>query len=678
MDASGDTGYFAAMAVDSAGSIHAAYFDGAADNLLYRNKAPAGSWSAPQTVGPASDPPHVSMALGPDGSVHLAYYSNAAPCSKLCHAKSSGGPWSLSSVDAVAGSSYTSIAVDASGRPHIAYTSPQGALKHARGEGASWSVAVVDGTADIVPDTVTDARYCRLIALALDPAGKARIAYYRDNLNDVRYVEHDGSAWGSPEVVGPSGIVMTAVSLALDGEGFPRVVSTDFIGMRVTYSAKSAAGWAISDAAVSRPGLEPNFSAGLALDGDSRPHIAFHNSFNENEKPALGYLRYDGVSWSTMTVDESAGGATFASLALDGSGNPHFLYSDYTAANPRLMYASATAAGFAAAIGGGSGGRAQAPSGFAAAAVYYTSAAWVWTDNSSNETGFKIYGSTVSSGPFSLVASVPAGQASYMEQRLTHGTTYYRYVAAFNAGGVAVSSWTMILTSQAQPAGVYASPGQTLAYPAPEGTVLLEIPAAAFPGPVTVNFSVPQGFPSGGPAAGELAGTGVGVEITVAGGLRPSRELLISIPYSDASAAGMDQSKLIVARYDASAGVWVPLMSTPDPASKRVTGRTSHFSIFQVMASQPAGRLMSAKAFPNPLRPAKGHTSMTFADLPADTRLSIANFAGELVRTLSAGPSGVAAWDGRNDHGEPVASGVYFVLLQAGGERRVMTVAVQR
>ncbi len=55
--------------------------------------------------------------------------------------------------------------------------------------------------------------------------------------------------------------------------------------------------------------------------------------------------------------------------------------------------------------------------------------------------------------------------------------------------------------------------------------------------------------------------------------------------------------------------------------------------------------------------------------------ISIYDTSGKLIRTLSLGfqsagfynsPSRAAYWDGRNAHGEPVASGLYFYMLTAG------------
>ena len=76
--------------------------------------------------------------------------------------------------------------------------------------------------------------------------------------------------------------------------------------------------------------------------------------------------------------------------------------------------------------------------------------------------------------------------------------------------------------------------------------------------------------------------------------------------------------------------------------------------------------------YPNPFNPETWIPYHLATD--ADVTLTIYNVQGDVVRTLRLGqqPAGVyeshgraASWDGRNQIGEPVASGVYFYTLTA-------------
>jgi hypothetical protein len=72
---------------------------------------------------------------------------------------------------------------------------------------------------------------------------------------------------------------------------------------------------------------------------------------------------------------------------------------------------------------------------------------------------------------------------------------------------------------------------------------------------------------------------------------------------------------------------------------------------------------------PNPFNPI---TRISY-ELPSrvPVTLTVYDVDGRLVKTLvseTKGPGAfTTAWEGKNDNGEPVASGVYFYRLNAGG-----------
>jgi len=85
----------------------------------------------------------------------------------------------------------------------------------------------------------------------------------------------------------------------------------------------------------------------------------------------------------------------------------------------------------------------------------------------------------------------------------------------------------------------------------------------------------------------------------------------------------------------------------------------------------PPSRALRVESYPNPFNPA---TTLRYrvAD-PGHIRLTVHGVDGSLVRTLvdrdvSAGGDGVARWDGRNDRGTTVATGVYFAVLRSGSQ----------
>jgi hypothetical protein len=76
-----------------------------------------------------------------------------------------------------------------------------------------------------------------------------------------------------------------------------------------------------------------------------------------------------------------------------------------------------------------------APSGLSATAVGSSQINLGWTDNSNNETGFKIERKTGAGGTYAQVDTTAAGANSYNDTGLTASTTYYHRVRATNASG---------------------------------------------------------------------------------------------------------------------------------------------------------------------------------------------------------------------------------------------------
>jgi flagellar hook assembly protein FlgD len=114
-------------------------------------------------------------------------------------------------------------------------------------------------------------------------------------------------------------------------------------------------------------------------------------------------------------------------------------------------------------------------------------------------------------------------------------------------------------------------------------------------------------------------------------------------------------------------------VTNPDTeATTLVDGFTYLFAVMVDTDTTSATDLGSVKAYPVPYRPGRG--LMTIANLTANADIRIYTVTGELVRTLEYDSSdGRASWDGRNDAGRTVASGVYLVYIKnpAGGNRKI-------
>ena len=221
--------------------------------------------------------------------------------------------------------------------------------------------------------------------------------------------------------------------------------------------------------------------------------------------------------------------------------------------------------------------------------------------------------------------------------------------------------------------------GATLTLNAPEGRASLSIPPGAMQYSVGVTLQPPlRALPPAVSNAGSLTPTGVAVEVVVSPELEPTSPVTVAVGYKLSDLSG-PEDQVVLARYDAGSGAWIPLPSTVDKVNHSVSAASSHLSLFEVMTSAPASTLLGGKVFPNPFRPNQGQTSVVFANLPAGATLSFFNLLGERFRTLTVPASGLASWDGKNDGGQNVASGLYLVIADDGaGNRKVFKVAVER
>ncbi len=99
--------------------------------------------------------------------------------------------------------------------------------------------------------------------------------------------------------------------------------------------------------------------------------------------------------------------------------------------------------------------------------------------------------------------------------------------------------------------------------------------------------------------------------------------------------------------------------------------------------AETGGRLVTGlrAPFPNPF---SSQTSILF-DVAASARmmrLVVCDVTGRVVRTLANGPVTPGrhslSWDGTNDAGQSVATGIYFCSLEAGGVKKTQTVVFLR
>ena len=112
-----------------------------------------------------------------------------------------------------------------------------------------------------------------------------------------------------------------------------------------------------------------------------------------------------------------------------------------------------------------------APSNLTATAVSASSISLAWTDNSTNENGFKIERSTALGGNYTQIGSTGASVAAYTDTALSASSTYYYRVRSYNAGGN--SGYSNIASTATYPAPAINAPSSLTATAVSSSTINL-------------------------------------------------------------------------------------------------------------------------------------------------------------------------------------------------------------
>jgi len=94
-----------------------------------------------------------------------------------------------------------------------------------------------------------------------------------------------------------------------------------------------------------------------------------------------------------------------------------------------------------------------------------------------------------------------------------------------------------------------------------------------------------------------------------------------------------------------------------------------------------SGQNKAAYNYPNPFNPRNRTTNIVFYSPAADGSASIKIFTitGRLVKKLSVNAqagSNEVEWDGKNGRGQVVRNGVYVAVIQTGGSKMMVKIAV--
>ncbi|MDA0333817.1 MAG: Ig-like domain-containing protein [bacterium] len=221
--------------------------------------------------------------------------------------------------------------------------------------------------------------------------------------------------------------------------------------------------------------------------------------------------------------------------------------------------------------------------------------------------------------------------------------------------------------------------------------VELYLPPNALTASATEIRIAPLLAASGKPASLAQSGARIGRAFSIdAGDAALRKPATLALRYTDAELGSADPARLGI--FTLEGGTWRRIGGTAQPSEKVVRTTVDHFGVFALIEDLSAAvggiGLTAVDCQPRAFTPVGGAlrdaTDISFElSGAADVTIRVYNAAGRLERLVAsdmpmAPGRNSLSWDGRNDDRDPVASGLYIVVVSAGGAQSEKIVAVVR
>jgi len=261
-----------------------------------------GTWTIEILVSQDNCGYGAAMIMDTIGLPHILY-----DCNGLRHAWYNGTQWQTESLNSV-WSTGISLRVDASNVLHATWMDEDN-VYYGTWDGAAWSIqTVVSLTGNETPGGSS---------LLLPPGGMPEIAYYFNNVKELRYAVFNGSSWDTSFISryeSPGGYG----SLALDSGGFGHAsyIERNFHALR--YAWQDAQGWQQED-------LDTDsyvFYTDIALDSSDHVHIGYYST----NPLAFKHTTNTSGDWVTTTVAVETG--QYCRIAVDPMDHVHAIFED--------------------------------------------------------------------------------------------------------------------------------------------------------------------------------------------------------------------------------------------------------------------------------------------------------------------------------------------------------------
>ena len=342
-----------ALAIDASDAPHVAFLTELMDGAVLHATFGSGGWRT-VTVANGYFYGPVDIDVTADGRAFIAYHDHEA--TSFRPELGSGvvvfgrdGAWESAQIEDPGHDQWdTDIAVEDDGTWHLAGIDPQ---QFGSADGLEYATNAY-GAARVEQVGSGPLPYEFGVSIEVAPGGAVGISYFDAGDADLGYAERapgESGGW-TITTVDSGGDVGRYSSLAYDGEGNPHIsyfAATGGGGGMVRYARRGADGtWGTEDIgplADVRPGMTgARKITSLAIDGAGRPHVMF------SDRAVVVYGARVNGRWSINTVFESSNPplGQLIEFALDGQDRPHATFFEVTSTSGPLMgdivYATAT------------------------------------------------------------------------------------------------------------------------------------------------------------------------------------------------------------------------------------------------------------------------------------------------------------------------------------------------
>ena len=614
LDSAFDVGGYTSIAIDSNNKIHISYYDASNRDSKYATNA-SGSWVYAIVDSTGNVGGDSSIAIDSNNKVHISYYY--ATNGDLKYATNASGSLVYTTLYSIGNVGlYTSIAIDSNNKVYISYYDATNYdLKYATNVSGSWVITTLDSTNNVGLYT----------SIAIDSNNKVNISYYGGT--NLDYATNASGSWVYT-ILDSTNNIGQYTSIAIDSNNKVYISYYDGANGDLKYATNVSGSWVTLDSI----GYVGGYSS-IAIDSNNKVYISYYDATN-------GDLKYTSPLLNNPSVLSWTGEPNYISDGIDydvAYKNAVFTfkmkYADVDGDTPVSGYPKLHIKKGDAEISGSPFPMTEISGNYSTGIIYTAS---IILSNTGKDYSYYVEGkdkwndsftgapASWTSGPIVLDEAFNTGSDDKLIIYANDGTNTSLEISADILKSLKTNVAVTIIKDTSITDGI------GYKFEMKNNTTGKNIDDFNQPITLTINYTVSDG---------KITNTNV----------------------SEADAG----SKLGLYYYDSVSG-WKQISSTVDTTNKTISGKIKHLSTFAVKEkTENSGKV---NIYPNPLTP-NGDGVNDYAefyfDNPSNEEVSVKIYNKEwkYIKTI-AGTN--PRWDGKDDSGNTVETGVYICQLKIG------------